>query len=67
MHYWIMKVNAEEYKCSSDHKGYRFIHYQKKFQTAAGDVTLNLNIPKLKGIPFEMAVTVEENVLWKKL
>lgn len=47
-------VNAEKYERSSHRKGYRSGHYQRNFQTTAGDVTLN--IPKLKGLPFETAI-----------
>ena len=64
-------VNSGKYERSSDRKGYRSGHYQRNFQTTAGEVTLN--VPKLKGIPFEMAIieryrrrecSVEE---WRKL
>lgn len=47
-------VNAGKYERSSDRKGYRSGHYQRNFQTTAGEVTLN--VPKLKGIPFETAI-----------
>lgn len=47
-------VNAEKYERSSHRKGYHSGHYQRNFQTTAGDVTLN--IPKLRGLPFETAI-----------
>lgn len=47
-------VNAEKYERSSHRKGYRSGHYQRNFQTTAGDVTLN--IPKLRDLPFETAI-----------
>lgn len=47
-------VNAGKCERSSDRKGYRSGHYQRNFQTAAGEVTLN--VPKLKGTPFETAI-----------
>ena len=47
-------VNAEKNERSSHRKSYRSGHYQRNFQTTAGDVTLN--IPKLKGFPFEIAI-----------
>lgn len=47
-------VNAEKYERSSHRKGYRSGHYQRNFQTTEDDVTLN--IPKLKGLPFETAI-----------
>lgn len=47
-------VNAGKYERSSDRKGYWSGHYQRNFQTTAGEVTLN--VPKLKGIPFETAI-----------
>lgn len=47
-------VNAEKYERSGDRKGYRSGHYNRNFQTTAGDVTLK--VPKLKGVPFETAI-----------
>lgn len=38
-------VNAEKYERSGDRKGYRSGHYNRNFQTTAGDVTLK--VPKL--------------------
>lgn len=47
-------VNADKYERSGDRKGYRSGHYERKFSTTSGDVTLK--IPKLKGIQFETAI-----------
>ena len=47
-------VNAEKYERSDDRKGYRSGHYNRNFQTTAGDVTLK--VPKLKGVQFETAI-----------
>lgn len=47
-------VNAEKYERSSDRQGYRFGHYQRNLVTTSGEV--KLNVPKLKGIPFETAI-----------
>lgn len=47
-------VNAHRYERSSDRQGYRSGHYKRNFQTTAGEV--ELNVPKLKGIPFETAI-----------
>lgn len=47
-------VNAEKYERSGDRKGYRSGHYNRNFQTTAGDVTLK--VPKLKGVQFETAI-----------
>lgn len=47
-------VNAEKYERSSHRKVYRSGHYQRNFQSTAGNVTLN--VPKLKGLPFETAI-----------
>lgn len=44
-------VNAEKYERSGDRKGYRSGHYNRNFQTTAGDVTLKVS--KLKGVQFE--------------
>lgn len=46
-------VNAQKYECSAGRQGYRSGHYKRNFQTTAGEV--ELNIPKLKGVPFETA------------
>ncbi|MGC6173820.1 IS256 family transposase [Lacrimispora sp. 38-1] len=47
-------VNAEKYERSGERKGYRSGHYNRNFQTTAGEVKLKM--PKLKGIPFETAI-----------
>lgn len=47
-------VNADKYERSGDRKGYLSGHYNRNFQTTAGDVTLK--VPKLKGVPFETAI-----------
>lgn len=47
-------VNAEKYERSAERQGYRSGHYTRKLTTTAGDV--KLNVPKLKGIPFETAI-----------
>lgn len=47
-------VNAQKYERSSDRQGYRSGHYKRNFQTTAGEV--ELNVPKLKGVPFETAI-----------
>ena len=47
-------VNAEKYERPGNRKGYRSGHYNRNFQTTAGDVTLK--IPKLKGVQFETAI-----------
>lgn len=47
-------VNAQKYERSLKRQGYRFGHYKRNFQTTAGEV--KLNVPKLKGVPFETAI-----------
>ena len=47
-------VNAQKYERSAERQGYRSGHYKRNFQTTAGDV--KLNVPKLKGVPFETAI-----------
>ncbi len=47
-------VNAQKYERSSGRQGYRSGHYERNFQTTAGEV--ELNVPKLKGVPFETAI-----------
>lgn len=47
-------VNAQKYERSSERRGYRSGHYKRNFQTTAGEV--ELNVPKLKGVPFETAI-----------
>lgn len=47
-------MNAQKYGRSAERQGYRSGHYKRNFQTTAGDV--ELKIPKLKGVPFEIAI-----------
>jgi transposase-like protein len=47
-------VNAAKYERSANRQGYRSGHYQRKLITTSGEV--KLNVPKLKGIPFETAI-----------
>lgn len=47
-------VNAGKYERSVERQGYRSGHYKRDFQTTAGEV--ELNVPKLKGVPFETAI-----------
>ena len=47
-------VNAEKYERSGERQGYRSGHYQRNLVTTSGEV--KLNVPKLKGIPFETAI-----------
>ena len=47
-------VNAQKYERSAGRQGYRSGHYKRNFQTTAGEV--ELNVPKLKGVPFETAI-----------
>ena len=47
-------VNAQKYERSAERQGYRSGHYRRNFQTTAGEV--ELNVPKLKGVPFETAI-----------
>lgn len=47
-------VNAEKYARSEERNGYRSGHYDRKFSTTSGDVTLR--VPKLKGVKFETAI-----------
>lgn len=49
-----MNAENEKYKRSGDRKVYRSGHYNRNFQTTAGDVTLK--VPKLKGVQFETAI-----------
>ncbi len=46
--------NAQRYERSPDRKDTRAGHYSRKLQTKAGE--LNLNIPKLRQLPFETAI-----------
>lgn len=47
-------VNAQKYERSAGRQGYRSGHYKRNFHTTAGEV--ELNVPKLKGVPFETAI-----------
>lgn len=47
-------VNAAKYERSGERQGYRSGHYQRNLVTTSGEV--KLNVPKLKGIPFETAI-----------
>ena len=47
-------TNASKYERTERRKGYRSGHYTRSLQTTSGNV--NLNVPKLKGIPFETAI-----------
>lgn len=47
-------VNAQKYERSAQRQGYCSGHYKRNFQTTAGEV--ELNVPKLKGVPFETAI-----------
>lgn len=47
-------VNAQKYERSAERQGYRSGHYKRNFQTTASEV--KLNVPKLKGVPFETAI-----------
>lgn len=47
-------TNAAKYERSEERQGYRSGHYSRNLTTTSGDVTLN--VPKLKGIPFETAI-----------
>ncbi len=47
-------VNAQKYEHFSGRQGYRSGHYERNFQTIAGEV--ELNVPRLKGVSFETAI-----------
>lgn len=47
-------IQAQKYQRSPDRKDTRAGHYQRKFQTQAGEVSLQ--IPKLRHLPFETAI-----------
>ena len=47
-------TKAAKYERSESRQGYRSGHYSRKLTTTSGEVSLN--IPKLKGIPFETAI-----------
>jgi putative transposase len=46
--------NAQKHERTPDRSNYRSGHYQRKFHTKAGEVTLNM--PKLRLAPFETAI-----------
>lgn len=47
-------TNAAKYERSAERQGYRSGHYNRNLTTTSGNVTLN--VPKLKGVPFETAI-----------
>ena len=47
-------TSAAKYERTEARQGYRSGHYSRKLTTTSGEVTLN--IPKLKGVPFETAI-----------
>lgn len=47
-------TQAAKYERSEARQGYRSGHYSRNLTTTSGDV--RLNVPKLKGIPFETAI-----------
>ena len=47
-------ASAAKYERTESRQGYRSGHYSRKLTTTSGEVTLN--IPKLKGVPFETAI-----------
>lgn len=47
-------TNAGKYERTAERQGYRSGHYSRNLTTTSGDVTLN--VPKLKGVPFETAI-----------
>lgn len=47
-------TQAARYERTETRQGYRSGHYQRNLTTTSGDVTLNM--PRLKGIPFETAI-----------
>jgi len=47
-------TKAAKYERSESRQGYRSGHYSRKLTTTSGEV--RLNVPKLKGIPFETAI-----------
>ena len=56
-------VNAEKYERSSERNGYRAGHYERSYQTTAGDIKLKM--PKLKGVQFENRwIKLAEKIPW---
>lgn len=47
-------TRAAKYERTASRQGYRSGHYSRSLTTTSGDV--QLNVPKLKGIPFETAI-----------
>lgn len=47
-------TRAAKYEHTASRQGYRSGHYSRSLTTTSGDV--QLNVPKLKGIPFETAI-----------
>ena len=47
-------TNAARYECTEDRQCYRSGHYSRKLTTTSGEV--RLKVPKLKGVPFEIAI-----------
>ena len=47
-------TNAAKYERTEARQGYRSGHYSRKLTTTSGEVCLE--IPKLKGVPFETAI-----------
>jgi transposase-like protein len=47
-------TSAARYERTESRQGYRSGHYSRKLTTSSGEV--RLNVPKLKGIPFETAI-----------
>ena len=47
-------TNAGKYERTAERQGYCSGHYSRNLTTMSGDVTLN--VPKLKGVPFETAI-----------
>ena len=47
-------TGAGKYKCTAARQGYRSDHYSRKLTTISGEV--RLEVPKLKGVPFETAI-----------
>lgn len=51
-------VNAQKYERSLERQGYRSGHYKRNFQTAAGEI--ELNVPKLKGVSVRRVEDITE-------
>ena len=60
-------ANPQKYGRSSGRQGYHSGHYKRNFQTTARE--MELNVPKLKSVPFEAAIIERYrpgDPLWKK-